>query len=273
MGLFSKLNGTIAAFFQIGGPSGAGWNNNGALALEARNAANTGFVNVRGALPTTDNDLATKAYVDTTASKPLPVSLEFNGNSALPNNSATEQWYVTTTTGPQSSVGDILWDDGTNTGTVTVIPAATGHTIVTTAAFSTGAVPLAAQQMYLWTGSAWLDIAANVSGVTYCVEYIINHSAATQDSVTILPAGAMVYDVRLVIALAYAAGVTISVGQVDNTSGFMGTGDNTPQVVGTYQVLPLGIDASSAFAVRTTITGSLASGSGYVIVFYTVPNA
>ena len=64
MSIFSKLAGTMAAFFQLGGPTGPGFNNNGGN-LEARNAANSAYVNFRVATPVGANDAATKAYVDT----------------------------------------------------------------------------------------------------------------------------------------------------------------------------------------------------------------
>jgi hypothetical protein len=58
MGMFQRLAGTVASFFQIGGPGGPGWNDNAGV-LEARNAANSGFVVVRGAPPVASNDLVT----------------------------------------------------------------------------------------------------------------------------------------------------------------------------------------------------------------------
>lgn len=63
MSLFQRLAGSIAAFFQVGGPSGPGWNAN-AGALEGRNAANSAFAVVRGADPVASNDLVTKEYAD-----------------------------------------------------------------------------------------------------------------------------------------------------------------------------------------------------------------
>ena len=63
MNIFSKLAGTIATFFQIGGAGGPGWNANGS-AIEGKNAANSALTVVRGATPVGANDLATKAYVD-----------------------------------------------------------------------------------------------------------------------------------------------------------------------------------------------------------------
>ena len=60
-----KIIGTIQTTFQIG-LGGPLWNNN-AGNLEARNAANSGFVIGRGATPVAANDWATKAYVDSGA--------------------------------------------------------------------------------------------------------------------------------------------------------------------------------------------------------------
>lgn len=63
MGIFEKLAGTVSTFFQIGGPTSSGINNNSNV-LEARNAANSAFVIVRGDDPVNANDLTTKQYVD-----------------------------------------------------------------------------------------------------------------------------------------------------------------------------------------------------------------
>lgn len=55
MGLFARIAGTVASFFQVGGPSGPGLNANGA-ALETKNSTNTGFAVMRGANPVAAND-------------------------------------------------------------------------------------------------------------------------------------------------------------------------------------------------------------------------
>lgn len=49
MGLFSRIAGVVASFFQVGGPGGPGLNANGA-ALEARNSTNAAFATFRGGL-------------------------------------------------------------------------------------------------------------------------------------------------------------------------------------------------------------------------------
>lgn len=60
--LWSKTVGTSSPSFQFGLGGPLAQNNGGAL--EARNAANSAFVIVRGLTPVAANDLATKAYVD-----------------------------------------------------------------------------------------------------------------------------------------------------------------------------------------------------------------
>jgi hypothetical protein len=269
-GVFSKLLGTITSFFQVGGTGGPGINANGA-ALESKNSANSAFAVHRGATPAGDNDFATKAYVDKMASKPIPASVQFNGNSALPSNSGTEQWYVVTTSGANATIGQLLWDDGSGAGNVAVIAAATGNTIVTTAAFSGGTISLAANQMYVWTGSAWLDIAPSVSGATYMIRFAIG-TAASVSSATQIPANAIIYDARLDVSVAYSAGATISLGIAGTVALFMATTDNTPQVAGLYQVMQDTSVGSSAAALLATVAGAPAAGAAQGIALYAVPN-
>jgi hypothetical protein len=269
-GVFSKLLGTISSFFQFGGTAGPGINANGS-ALETKNAGNSAFAVHRGAVPVGDNDFTTKAYVDKIAAKPLPASLQFNGNSALPSNSGTEQYYVVTTTGTNATIGQILWDDGSGTGTVAVIAAVTGNTIVTTAAFTGGTITLAANQMYVWTGSAWLDISPSISGVTYMIRTAL--ALATASSATQIPANAIIYDARLDVTTAYSAGTTISLGITGTVALFMATGDNTATVLGLYQVMQDASVGASAAALLGTVTGSPSVGAAQMIVLYSVPNA
>jgi len=269
-GVFSKLLGTLTSFFQIGGTSGPGVNANG-TALETKNAANNAFAVHRGATPVGDNDFTTKAYVDKMASKPIPASVQFNGNNALPNNSGTEQWYVVTTSGANATIGQILWDDGSGAGVVAVLPAVTGNTIVTTAAFSGGTISLAANQMYVWTGSAWLDIAPSVSGATYMIRFAIG-TAASVSSATQIPANAIIYDARLDVTTPYSAGATISLGITGTVALFMATTDNTLQVAGLYQVMQDTSVGASAAALLATVAGAPAAGAAQGIVLYSVPN-
>lgn len=270
MSLFSKISGTIAQFFQYGGPAAPGINNNSGT-LEVRNAANAAYVNMSGANPTLDQHFTTKAYVDTVANKPIPVSQQFNGNSSLPANTGTEQWYVVTTTGTNASIGQILWDDGSGTGTVTVLPAATGNAIITTAALTGGTITFGANQLNVWTGTAWASVIPSISGAKYeLLTFITN--AALQSSVTVIPASAYVTSVTLVITTPYSPGATITVGQTGAATLLMGTTDSTPQTVDEYQSKLAVSWGGSPLSVLVTVAGSPAAGAGYIVCDFAVPN-
>ena len=170
-----------------------------------------------------------------------------------------------------ATIGQLLWDDGSGVGTVQVIPAATGNTIVTTAAFSGGTISLAANQMYVWTGTAWLDIAPSVAGATYMIRFAITN-AASQSSATQIPANAIVYDARLDVVTPYSAGATISLGITGTPALFMGTGDNVATVANLYQVEQDTSVGVSAAALLVTVGGAPAAGAGFAIVLYSVPN-
>ncbi len=268
MGLFQRLAGVVNSFFEIGGPTGPGINANGA-ALETKNAANSAFAVHRGAAPVGDNDFTTKAYVDTIF-KPIPASLQFNGNNPLPANTATEQFYVVTTTGPNATIGQVLWDDGTGVGTVTVLPAKTGNEIVTTATFSGGTITLQTNQNYVWSGAAWVNISPNVAGVVLAIRMPIT-TAASQSSTTSIPANAIIYSAQVNITTAYSAGATIAVGQTGTTTLLQATPDNTPTLVNIYLAEQDTAWGASALPVLVTVGGAPAAGAGFVTVLYGLP--
>jgi hypothetical protein len=271
MGMFSKIAGTLSAFFQVGGPSSPGLNANG-TALETKNSGNSAFAVHRGASPVGDNDFATKAYVDKTANKPIPATLQFNGNSALPTNSGTEQWYVVTTTGTNATIGQLLWDDGSGSGTVSVLSAVTGNTIITSAALTGGTVSLSATSMYVWNGAAWTNVSPSVSGALFEIRMAVTN-AASQSSATAIPANANVRRVALDVQTPYSAGTTISIGQTGSASLLMGTGDNTATLANVYEASQDTGWGASSLAVLVTVAGAPAAGAGFVVVEYTTPNA
>lgn len=86
---------------------------------------------------------------------PIPVSAQFNGGSGLPDNTLVEHWYVVTTTGVNASIGDLLFDNGSNAGVVTVIPPTVGESIIPSTNFTGGTISLNAGQVYVWNGSTW----------------------------------------------------------------------------------------------------------------------
>lgn len=97
MGLFSRVVGTVAAFFQIGGATGPGWNNN-AGAIEARNAANSAYAIARNANPVGQNDAVNLAYNPWAGPNTPPA----NGSWAVTD------WYVSPATGNDSNSGTAI---------------------------------------------------------------------------------------------------------------------------------------------------------------------
>jgi hypothetical protein len=94
-----------------------------------------------------------------------PIAKQFNGNHALPLNSTQKQFYVVTTTGPNGTIGQTLYDDGSdNDEPVTVYAAVTGQQIVTLTALTGGAITFLAGHLYTQNMGVWSDGGASSIG-------------------------------------------------------------------------------------------------------------
>lgn len=275
MSLFTKLQGIVNSFFQIGGPSGPGFAETSTTVISAQNAAQSAYVNVRGLTPVNDNDFTTKAYVDEIF-KPLIVTAQANAPSALITNSGVEHYIVVSTAGTGAAAayvaGTVLWDDGSGAGNVAILGPTTGASIVTTASLTGGTFTFNANTEYVWTGSTWQNIAPNVSGAVYAIDFVIGTSAS-QSSVTSIPANAVVLRTDVTITTPYSGGATIAVGQTGTTTLLQGTADNYPQTVDEYQNLARVPWGGSSLPVLVTVGGSPAAGAGVVTVNYSLANA
>lgn len=273
MSFFQRLAGVVNSFFQIGGPAGPGINANGA-ALEAKDATNTVFAVVRGDTPVADNDLTTKAYVDQIF-KPLIVTAQANAVSALIPNSGVEHYIVVSTpgTGPAAAyvAGTVLWDDGSGVGDVAIIGPTQGGSIITTVALTGGTYVFNANNEYVWTGTTWANIAPVVAGAAYVIDYAIG-TAASQPSVTSIPANAVILRCEVKITTPYPAGA-IAIGRTGSTSLLQGTADNYPSVANEYDAPQRTDWGGAALPVLCTITGGPSSGAGRVTVVYSLPQA
>lgn len=268
---FDKLRGTSELAFQVG-LGGPNLNANG-TALEAKNAANSALAIMRGASPVGDTDLATKQYVDTLYTRTV-VAQQISGASALPANSGTEQFYVVTTTGPNATIGQLLWDDGTGVGTVTVL-AAKAQMIVTTQAFTGGTVTFKADSLYVWdaTSSSWVNAGGTqISGAERTIRFPITN-AASQSSASLVPANAIVHERFFNIVTPYSAGATLTIGQTGTPALLQATTDNQATVAGEYHVTQEQAWGATALAVLVTVAGAPAAGAGFVSVTYSVPDA
>lgn len=272
MSLFSNLRGIMGSLFQLGGPAGPNIKNSSGV-VEARNANDTVYAIVRGGTPVGDNDLTNKQYVDTMATRTV-VSAQFDGNNALPANTASEHFYVVTTTGPNATIGQLIWDDGSSVGTTVVIPAA-ARVIITTQAFAGGTISFSADSMYFWDvgTSTWLNVGGSLmSGAVRCIRYAVTN-AASQDSAKTIAAHAIINSCWISVTTPYSAGATGKVGQAGTLNLLQDTADNLLTVAGIYKVDQDTDWGASALTVRFTVTGSPAAGAGYVIIFYSMADA
>lgn len=269
--IFKKLLGTINSAFQLG-LGGPQLSANGA-AIEAKNAGLSALAVMRGAMPVGDNDFVTKTYADNLAARYI-VTAQANGGSALPNNSGVEHFIVVSTSGVNATIGQLLWDDGSGAGVVTVVPAASGAMIVCTQALSGGTVTFKADTLYIWdtTAVAWtLAAGGGASGTLREIRMPVTN-AASQSSTTAIPANAVVADVKFEVTTPYSAGATVSIGQTGTAALLQATTDNLPQTAAIYDVEGDTAWGASALAVLVTIAGAPAAGAGFVIVTYCVPD-
>ena len=93
-----------------------------------------------------------------------PVKNQFNGNLPLPNNTKTKQWYVVTTSGGTATIGQLIYDDGSGSGTATLFSALTSTYITTLVPFTGGTISFLANRVYNWNGAAWVNSAAASPG-------------------------------------------------------------------------------------------------------------
>jgi hypothetical protein len=74
MSVFARIAGVVGSLFQIGGPNGPAWKSN-ASGVEARNAADSAYVVVRGLDPAAAQDLVTLAYLNANGASAINLAL------------------------------------------------------------------------------------------------------------------------------------------------------------------------------------------------------
>lgn len=150
MSLFERLTGTVSSFFQVGGPAGPRWKSDTGN-LDARDAADANFVNVRGASPTAASDFVTLSYAG--ASPPLATgkTIWFSGQNttlSAPTTSAGQTWGWNSFVSSGGVVSHVALAAGTRlSATNRVIYTATSSTTVTLGITDNG-------QLIAWRGNA-----------------------------------------------------------------------------------------------------------------------
>lgn len=272
MGFFKNIFGTMNSYFQIGGPSGPRVKNNSGV-IQSRNSDDTAFARLQVGTPISDNDAVTKLYADT-LEKPLIVKRQANTSAALPSNSGTRGYVIVTTPGSGAVIGDLLYDDGSSSGTMSILAAVEGRTVAVTDALTGGTVEFDTDSIYIWDddGSTWLKIGdiGSVTGASRVIRFTLG--TATVDSSSSVPANARISSAWIDITTPYNAGATIELGIAGGTTDLVqSSSDNAPQFQNSYVKDQDTAWGGSAGQVRATISAS--SGAGVALVHYSVPNA
>lgn len=272
--VFKKIRGTIATIFSFGLGQAQIKSQAGGTILEVRNSDDSAFGILRGAAPVGDNDYVTKKYADT-LEKPLIVSRQADCSVAISNNTGVRGFVVVTTAGSGAAIGDILYDNGSGSGTMEILAAVEGRTLAITDTLSGGTISFDADSVYIWDadGTQWIKIGdiGSVTGAVRMIRFTITN-AASQNSVNSIPQNARVRRCWLEITTVYSGGATISIGYSGSTSAFMATTDNTPQRLAAYEA-DQDTQVPTAQPVLVTVAGAPAAGAGVVIAEFSLPLA
>lgn len=162
--------------------------------------------------------------------------------------------------------------------TVESIPTSTGGTVTfyyPAGALSVGFDPTGmTYATHTNVQKAIQDLDAAISGSggnVQCIRYAIT-TAATQTSITNIPANAIVRRAYVEIDVLYSPGTAMQVGQTGSPNLLMSSSDIYPTVSGAYEAIqdtPWGI---TSLPVLLTVSGSPSVGSGFVVVEYSIPN-
>lgn len=267
MAIHSNLRGIIGSILSFGKGAGSQIKDNSGV-LEFRNSDDSAYVIIRALAPLDSNDVVTRAYADTISGMFL-IARQGDCSVALPNNTATKDFVVVTTAGNGAVIGDLLFDDGSSAGTMEIISAKGGRSIVTTVALAGGTATFDADAGYTWDDgtSAWRKIfdVGHVGGAVREIRFAIDNSAQ-QDSTYEIPANVRAVHCSVEITTPYSAGATISVGSTSTATLLQATTDNDPQTADTYVKDQDTAWEVAASVVRVTVAGLPAAGVGVVVI-------
>ncbi len=235
----------------------------------------TAFINIRAKDPLVDDDLSTKRYVDA-ALGIIIISRQADTSTAIPSNTGTSGFLVVTTFGNGAVEGDLLYDDGSSSGLMTIIPKKNGQAISVTQALTGGTISFTANSIYTWDeeGGSWIKIGdiGNTVGSIRVIRYPIDNSPS-QDSTEQIPENARILSAEVEVVDTYSGGSSLKVGNSTDDDLIFGSSNNdiNLQAAGRY-IIPQDTGwGGSALAVRTTISNTPATGTGFVLVKFSVP--
>jgi hypothetical protein len=109
-----------------------------------------------------------------------PVSDQTSGADEPPDDTGSMNYTVVTTTGIHASIGQLYYNDGSNTATPAtqqLITAMPGNIMVAAADFTGGTISFNAGQAYMWTGAAWVPWPSASSS-----QYLTTQGAVPEDA-------------------------------------------------------------------------------------------
>lgn len=276
MANYVDIRGTTENAFQVA-IDGAQIKNNAGV-LEVKNADDTALAKLRAAAPVGDNDVVNFITFKTQKGNVI-VKAQADCSTAIPDNTTEKRFLVVTTPGNGAVVGDLLYDDGSNAGQMTIISKLDGRTIFTTQSFTGGNVELIGEAIYGWddTGGSWIlqSTVGDAPGAERVIVYGVA-TGATTDSSSKIPANAKVFRREVEIKTVYPAGVDLEVGNSGDSDLLIASTSSpkrvNPQKLGTYVVTSAVGWGVAELAVRTTLTNTPASGAATVRVWYSLPN-
>lgn len=266
-----KIGGISELYLYIGTTGPRIKNNSGVI--EMRNNADNAYAVARAADPANEQDLTTLNWA-WKFQKFIPISAQADCSSALPTNTAARRLLVVTTAGNGAVIGDLLYDNASSTGSMTIIAAAY-RTITPTANFTGGTQTFYQHCGYLWNGSSWVKVfdASGAGSATNNVRSITitTGTSATYDSTNDLPANAIIVYAYFKVTTAYSAGAGITFGVVGNTDIYL-TGVVNPEAEGfSFSDEPFVSVGASDVKARISVSGTPAAGAGVCYIHYVVP--
>jgi hypothetical protein len=96
--------------------------------------------------------------------------------------------------------------------------------------------------------------------------------AATQDSLTPIPANAVVYSCMVQVVTPYTGGTVITVGRVGSLALLQSASDNLPTAANLYQTVQRTPWGATQLPVRVSVAGAPIAGAGFCVVSYSLPN-
>jgi hypothetical protein len=112
----------------------------------------------------------------------------------------------------------------------------------------------------------------NLSGGIQTIDFPIT-IAAIQDSLTPIPANAVVYSCIVQIVTPYTGGTLITVGRAGSLSLLQSASDNLATAANLYQAVQRTPWGGTQLPVRVSVAGAPVAGNGYCVVSYSLPNS